>query len=160
LPPNVTVTLNPKDPIRGAGFQMAQNWAHKQGFSQAQFSEMLGVHAASIATEQLMINRAAEREKAALGDAGPARVDAVARFLRGTLGDSDAQPFLATLVRASQVDSWEKIMVKIMNPGGGSFNTRGRQPPDDGKVDDKTYASWSYTEKKEYAERMSSGMRR
>jgi hypothetical protein len=64
---------------------------------------------------------------------------------------------LATLGTVKQVEMFESIIRKLENQGGGSFKTTGREAPDDGRVDDATWNKMSYTQQKDYAERMSSG---
>jgi hypothetical protein len=128
LPAGSQFQLAPlSDPVKGPALRMAAEWAHRKGFSQAEFSEMLGVYAAAESQTQSNIYAAFSREKAALGTTGPARVDAIARWLNATLG-ADAKPMIATIATAAQVRSWEKIMQRLN--GGGSFNAGGREPPE------------------------------
>jgi hypothetical protein len=143
-----------KDPVKGPLIQGAQAWAHANGLSQGQFSELLGLYASSQAHENIKTHETAKAEAASLGVTGPARVDAIAMFLRGHYGDTAAKPLLMTLATRHHVAVWEDVIRKLTNSGGSSFSQRGREV-DTGEVDDKTYNSWSYTQKKEYAETQS-----
>jgi hypothetical protein len=141
------------DPIKGPGLGAAMEWAHKQGFSQSQFSEMLGVYAGAISGEQIMIGNAARAERDAMGVTGPARVEAILQYVKAHY-PAALRPVAATLATKAQVEMFEDIIMRRTNGGGSSFSQRGREL-DDGKVDDATYNSWNYTQKKEYAERQS-----
>jgi hypothetical protein len=150
LPPGVEFKIAAdNDPLKGPGLQAAREWAHKQGFSQGQFSEMLGVYAAAQSNEALMIGRAAARERDALGVSGPARVDAIALWLKAHYPEA-LHPVLNTLATRAQVEMFEDMIGRRINSGGGSFNTRGREPEVTG-ISDKDYDALSYSAKLDYA---------
>ncbi|HEX4410562.1 MAG TPA: hypothetical protein VH206_17460 [Xanthobacteraceae bacterium] len=117
------------DPTKGPALKMAAEWAHKKGFSQADFSEMLGVYAASENLLNANIHQAFERQKAELGAAGPARVSAIERWLTAEFGAA-ARPMISTIATASQVKIWETLMQRIVSQGGARPNISGRVPPD------------------------------
>jgi hypothetical protein len=64
-----------------------------------------------------------------LGQTGTLRVSAVQQFLRGTLGDEMAQPFIATMVTERMVKGWETLIERVTNQGAGSFSSAHREPP-------------------------------
>jgi hypothetical protein len=154
LPDGAKFTLAAaNDPTKGPAIQAVQDWALRNNLSQGQFSELLGLYAASQSREQIMIGKAAAAEVAKLGVSGPARVDAITMFLRGRYGETAARPMLNTLLTESQVRIWEDIITRSTNGGAGGFSQRGRDP-NDGRVDQATYDKMSYGQQKEYAERM------
>jgi hypothetical protein len=115
------------DPVQGPAMELAMQYAHRKGFSQDEFSEMLGVYAASQAQMNTNVTAAFTREKEALGVTGPARVDAIVRWMTASFG-ADAKPMIATMATAAQVKIWEKVMTKYQ--GGASFNAGGREAPE------------------------------
>lgn len=151
---------NVNDPIKGPGLRAAMEWAHKKGFSQGDFSEMLGVYAAAISGEQVMIANAARAERDAMGVTGPARVDAILKWV-GARYPAALKPVANTLVTGAQVAMFEDIVSRFTNPGGSSFSQRGRELPEaDGRLPsgaegDRIWNSWSYTQQKAYSEKFS-----
>jgi len=139
------------DPVKGPAIQAVQDWAHRNGLSQSQFSEILGLYAASQAHEQTSITNAARAQREALGVTGGARVSAISTWLRGRYGDAAAQPFINTLVMKSQVEVWEDIITRSINGGGGGFRQTGREI-ETGRISQADYDKMTYGEKKEYAE--------
>ncbi len=119
-----------KDPIKGQVLASAQAWAKANNLTQEQFSGLLGLYAGSQAHELKMLSDAAKAERARLGDAGGAKVDAVTRWLRSTVGDDIARPMLATLVTERQVAGFEKIIQRMTSQGVGTFRQTGREPPE------------------------------
>jgi hypothetical protein len=107
--------------------------AHAKGWSQQDFSEALGIFASHIAGQEAQL---AERSRAEIAKAGvnaPQRVDAVTRWITGTIGDADAKPIVATIVTDAHLRFYEKIMHQL--EGGTSFSQKHRvAPPDDNKI--------------------------
>jgi hypothetical protein len=152
VPQGIEFAFNEQDPIAG----LAREFAHETGLSQEQFSKLAGIYAAIKVRETSEMSRLAGIERQALGATGPQRIDAIHTFLRAHLGEEIAKPFMATTVTAKQVEGWEKLMMKIMSPTHETgFSHRGRDPGEPQRVDPKEYDSWSYTQKKEYAEQFS-----
>ena len=83
LPQGVAFQFDEASPELGA----LREWAHGQHFSQQQFSEMLSFHAAAKGREDAAFAAAVQRERDALGAAATVRVDAVAQWIKGTLGE-------------------------------------------------------------------------
>src|SRR5262249_21000206 len=69
LPQGVEVKFAENDPVLGPVINQARSWAHANGFSQEQFSQMLGLYASSVADDRRKFNEAVQREIAALGPA-------------------------------------------------------------------------------------------
>jgi hypothetical protein len=161
LPEGVNFKVaNINDPIKGPGLRAAMEWAHAKGMSQSDFSELLGVYAAVTSGEQLMISNAARVERDALGVTGPARVDAILKWV-GALYPKALKPVAATLATRAQVEMFEDLVRRHANQGGSSFSQRGREVPEaDGRLPsgpegDKIWNSWSYTQQKSYSEKFS-----
>jgi len=153
LPPGVQFTVaNINDPVKGPALVAAQGWAHRNNLSQAQFSELLGLYGASQASEQIMLNDAAAKQRELLGPAGPTRVDAIATWLRARYGDAAARPMLNTMLMESQVRIWEDIITRATNGGsGGSYSSRGREAPEARTISDEQWNKMSYHQQVEYA---------
>jgi hypothetical protein len=159
-PGGVELNFDVNNPARAPAFEAAREWAHKNGLSQAQFSELLGLYASSTAGEQAMVAAAHKTEVERLGPNGPMRVDGVHGWLRSFFGDQVAKTFLSTMVKAEQVSAWEKVISALTRQGSGGFRTSGRQADQEPRVSDADYERMSYTQKKEYAEHWSGGGRR
>ena len=131
------------DPAKGPGLRAAMEFAHARGFSQEDFSSMLGVYAASQAREQTMIEAAIRAEREKLGANGTARVDAVAMFLRGRYGDDAGRAVMKSIVLAKQLEVWEDIVSRAANSTGSSFSRRGidLEPT---TIDDASWDKMSY----------------
>ena len=154
LPEGVAVKIDPNDPIHGSALVAAQNWAAANKLSQAQFSEMLGLYAASSANEAADFAARQRVEFEALGTAGPVRIDAVTRWLNANFGAA-AKPLLATMVTRQHVEVFEKIIGKITNQGSASF-TQSHRDHGPTTVSDEAWNTMTYSEKKAYAARASS----
>jgi hypothetical protein len=141
------------DPVKGPAMQAFQEWSFKNGLSQTQFSEALGLYASATSNEQIAIGNAAQREREAAGVNVPVRVDAISLWLKAHY-PAAAPAFIATLATAKQLDAWESIISRSINGGSGSFSRRGNEPEAQ-KLSDAAYDKLSYGEKKDYAERAS-----
>jgi hypothetical protein len=149
----ITFTFNENDPTRAPAFQALREWSHRQGLSQGQVSEMLGLYASAESSRDIAIANAAKREREALGANGPIRIDAVSNWLTAKY-PAAAQTMIRTLVTAKQLAAFEDIISRLTNQGGSSYSRRGGEPDKTG-IDDATWDKMSYGEKKEYAERSS-----
>jgi hypothetical protein len=156
LPGGIQVAFG-NDPESLAMIDAAQQWAHKKGLSQSEFSELLSIQAHDLAAKELKIATYARAEVEKLGAAGPQRIDAMTKWIRSEMGDTDAKPIIASMATASHVKFYEKLFMK--STGAGSFRQTGRVDEPRG-VDDATWNGMSYSEKKAYAERASSQSRR
>jgi hypothetical protein len=112
----------------------ARNWAHAKGLSQDDFSQVLGIYASHVAGQEAML---AERSRAEIAKAGvnaPQRVDAIGKWIRGEVGDTDAKPILATIVTDSHLRFYEKMHHKITSQGAASFSASHRVAPDSNDI--------------------------
>jgi hypothetical protein len=152
LPGDVKFEFAENDPIKKPAIDSVRAFALKSGLDQTQFSELLGIYAASQAHEIAKFNELAAVERQKLGAAGTARVDAVARWLRAQFGDARVRSTLAALATEAQVSVFEGIIQKFVSQGSAPNNQNGRDA-DTGKVDDATYNSWSPAQRINYARR-------
>lgn len=136
LPAGVEQSLifDRNDPMAAATLDAARQWAHNKGLSQAEFGELLGVYANGKAAEISIINRAAAAEREKLGAMGGQRVDAIAQWVRGEVGDADAKLIISGLACAAQVTFMEKIITRLTNQGSANFDQRHRAAPDDSTI--------------------------
>jgi hypothetical protein len=153
LPPGIEFNLDPNSPILPA----AREFAHRNGFSQRQFSELVGLYAASTVGEQhqLATARAAEVQK--LGAAAPARIDAVTTWLRAVGGEDFGRlaKVLTIAPVAGTIEGFERLMHKFSSQGGGSYSGAHREPNQPERLSSEAYNKLTYTEKKAYAEEAS-----
>jgi hypothetical protein len=130
----------------------ARKWAHANGLSQNQFSEMLSFYASKELAEQAWVANAARAEVEKLGPNGLSRVSAVETFLRGHLGDGHGRALRTMLVSAATVVAMEKLVALVASQGAASFRQHGREPPGQpGKVDDATWEGMSHGQRLDYA---------
>jgi urease gamma subunit len=133
----------------------ARAWAHKNSFSQAQFSEMISLHAAMQAREAATLNAARAAELNKLGFNATMRVSAIENFLRGHLGDDLASHMRGMLVTADIVKGVETLIHKFSSQGAASFSQSHRVAPDDpGKI--PGYDRMSF-EQRRYAQEQRAG---
>ncbi len=118
LPPGVEFQFNEADPA----YVAARTWAHGQGFTQGQFSQLLSFYANSQAAEQVLIGNAAKAEVEKLGSMGTARVTAVDTWLRGMIGDELGRHVRGMMLTAKAVEGMERIMSKFATQGHASFS--------------------------------------
>jgi hypothetical protein len=150
LPGNVKVEFRADDPAIAS----ARLFAHQHGIDQAGFSQMLYLHAQVIAKQEADFAAGVAREKQQLGVNGPMRVDAVAAWLRATIGNDDlSKAMLTGLWSAKQVQALEIIAAKMTTPHA-NFSQAHRAPPDPGgpgRVSDDQYSRMTSAEKWAYA---------
>jgi hypothetical protein len=147
-PPGVDLKIDAADPA----LQDLKMWAHKRGLTQAEFSDVLGIYAAREARQSAVMNAAAARELEKMGPHAAQRVDAIAQFLRGALGDDLARPMLNVLATEKIARGWEKLIQRFATQGHAPFSAAHREPGDaPGRVDDATYAKMSPGDKWDYS---------
>jgi hypothetical protein len=125
LPPGVEMKIDGKDPALGD----LRAFAHKAGWSQDQFSDVLQIYAAREAKQVAAISAARNAEVGKLGTNGPSRVDAVATWWKAMTGDDGA--VLGQILRmaptAGTVQSLERLMQRFTTQGAAPFNHGGRE---------------------------------
>ncbi|MEH2468841.1 hypothetical protein V1281_001903 [Nitrobacteraceae bacterium AZCC 2161] len=149
LPEGVSFEFQTEDPFLGPVIKQAQAFAHANGFTQDQFSSMMGLYAASQAHEQATLRSYHDAEVAKLGPAGPARVDAVLNWTKGMIGETGAQALSQMLVTAAHVQAFESLMKKFSSQGASSFTQSHRERPQSGPSSDE-FSKWSYDEQRTY----------
>jgi hypothetical protein len=134
MPEGVTFQINPND----AAIEPARAFALRNNLSQQQFSEMLGLYAATQASDMVKFNAAKAAEVAKLGDAANARVDAVRGWLRATVPEhfNDLARVLELAPTAATVKGLETLMQRYVSQGSGSFKGSNREPHIPGKISD------------------------
>jgi hypothetical protein len=130
LPGGIEYSWNNADPTMVA----ARNWAHAKGLSQGEFSEVLGIYANHIATEQAAIAERSRLEIAKAGVNAPQRVDAVGKFITGLMGETDAKQIKALIVTDSMLRYHEAIMNKLASQGAANFSQSHRVAPETGGI--------------------------
>jgi hypothetical protein len=107
----------------------AAAWAHANGLSQDQFSQMAAMYAGHQAKEAAAFKAAYNAEVAKLGTNASARIDAVAKWWGAMTGDDSA--VLGSILRmaptAGTVASLERLMTKFSNQGAAPFHQGGRE---------------------------------
>jgi hypothetical protein len=158
LPGDVQVSFDINVPLRGSSIQAAQAWAKANNLSQSQFSELLALHASASAAEASFFEQRKSDELAKLGAIGPARIDAVTRWLTANFGSDVVKPVAATMATAAHVQMFEKIIGKLTSQGAAPFSQQHRDPNPE-RVSDEAWNAMTYSERKSYAERSSAGGR-
>lgn len=147
------LTINPADPALAD----LRNFAHANGWSQQQFSDVLAIEAQRVARVNAQLNAARNAEIAKLGSAASQRIDAIASWWSSMTGDDGKVlgTILTMAPTAGTVKSFERLMQKWSSQGQGSFSGAGRDADESGigpqKVDQATYDRMSYGEKMDYA---------
>jgi hypothetical protein len=100
--------------------------AHKHGLTQDAVNEIIGVYAGNEVGSEARIAAARTAEVGKLGATGPARIDAVTRFM-----DASGLGVLKSgLITAAQVEAWESHITKLTSQGSAAFSQSHRVPPD------------------------------
>jgi hypothetical protein len=153
LPNGVKFEFAENDPLKKPGLDAARAFSLKHGLDQTAFSELLGIYAGSQAHEIATLNAARDAEVQKLGAAGTARVTAVTTWIRAFFGEARARPLIATLATEAHIASYEKIIQRLTNQGGGNYSGAGRDGEEQPRLSDAQYDKMTYTEKKDYADR-------
>jgi hypothetical protein len=151
LPEGTAVSLK-NDPASAAMIDAAQRWAHKHGLSQAAFNELIAIQAHGVIAGEQHYNQLKAAQLESLGSRGPQRIDGLVTWIRSQVGDADAKPIIATLATAAHVRFFEKVQQAMASQGAAPF-TGSHRVAESQTIDQATYDSWSYGEKKAYAER-------
>jgi hypothetical protein len=117
--------------------------AHKHGMTQEAVNELIGVYAGNEVGTEARIKAAATAEVAKLGPSGPARVDAVTRFMDA----SGLGPLKSTLVTAAQVEAMEAHITKLTTQGSAPYSNSHRVPPDTNAI--PNYDKMSFAQRRQ-----------
>lgn len=126
--PEVAVAFKPDDPR----VALLRDFAHKNNWTQAEFSEALQIESAKVSAENKLIAGVIEAENKKLGVNATARVEAVKNWLGSVPGWSQdfAKEFLDAHPRlASHVEALEKLQLAFTSQGSAPHNGGGREPP-------------------------------
>jgi hypothetical protein len=148
MPQGVTFQIDPNNPA----VEPARQFALRNNLSQQQFSEMLGLYAASQAKEMVAFNAAKQAEVDKLGMAAGARVDSIKTWLKSMSGNhfNALCKVLELAPVAETVVGLEHLMHRYVSQGGGSFSGAHREPSLPGRVSQEICDSYSYAQKLEY----------
>jgi hypothetical protein len=78
---------------------------------------MAGLYVRAQANEYKQLQEASKQQMAALGANGPRRIDAIAQFLTGHLGEGPAKSLLGVLFTKTQVEAFEGLMRLVTSRG-------------------------------------------
>lgn len=147
-PPGIEFKFNDGDPL----LSQAKTWAQKNGLSQEAFAEGLALIAGDRVGTEESIKKTYNAEIAKLGAAGPARVDAVVRWMNAQQDGAALANILKLAPVASTISALEGIMTRMTNQGGGTFKGTGREAPEQpGKVSEADYLKMSPADRLAYA---------
>jgi hypothetical protein len=147
-PAGIEFSFNEDDPRA----RLAREFALEAGLSQEQFQKLIAIDAARQVEEIAAFNRMVNAEVKKLGATGTQRVTAIQNFLRGSLGDELARPFVETLVSERMVKGWETIIDRITHQGAGSFSHAGRDAPESSNGRIAGYENMSFEQRLAAAE--------
>jgi hypothetical protein len=152
LPQGVGWKWNEADPL----LAQVREFASANNMSQATFSRLLQMHAASRLGEDLAFSEAKAKELAALGDSGDQRIRAVVTWMRSMVPAEHAAGLVRVLEMcptASALRAMESLIQRWTNQGAARFNGGNREPIIPGKISDAEYGKLSYLERIAYAAR-------
>jgi hypothetical protein len=122
--PPVAVKFDPTDPR----VSLLQAFAHKNNWSQAEFSEALTIEAANVAANAKAESDYREAEMKKLGTNGTARVTAIQTSLTASVGEQGAKRLLSLIETAEDVAIFEKLQAAMSSGGASTYNNNGREP--------------------------------
>lgn len=125
-PAGVEFKLDPANPALG----QLKAVAHKHGLTQDAVSELIGVYAGNEVGSAAEISAARAAQVTKLGPTGPARIDAVTRFLKA----SGMESLISGIHTAQQVETWENHITKLTSQGSAVFSQSHRAAPDGDKI--------------------------
>jgi hypothetical protein len=131
---------------------LAREFAHKNGFSQEQFSAMSAIYATTRIQEITALNNAVKVEIGKLGAAGTARVTAVQGWLNAVVGPELGAAMNKAMFSAAVVQGFEKLMRHVTSQGGGTFQP-GREAPKSNNGDIPNYATMTFEQRRAAQER-------
>lgn len=127
-PQGVNFEFSKDDPL----LARARELAHQRGLSQEEFSDFLGVYAASKIGEGQQLQVARDAQKALLGSAADNRIAAVETWLKARVGNK-AEGIVAQLKNfpvAAYVEAFEEIARQFSHQGGAGYSQSGRTDPE------------------------------
>lgn len=112
LPEGQEAAIDENDPRVG----ISREFAHKSGFTQGQFEELIAIGVQMDFEEQSRLSGLLQEQADKLGTNGKARISAVTTWLGAKLGGEHAQALAPMLYTAKQVEAFERLMQ--LNRGG------------------------------------------
>lgn len=127
-PQGITFQFDQNDPMLAKSRELA----HKRGLTQEEYSDFLGVYAATKISEHQQLSQARDAQKALLGSAADSRIAQIETWLRGRVG-TKADGLVAQLKNfpvAAYVEAFEELARQFSHQGGASAPAGGRVEPD------------------------------
>ncbi|MBB3313640.1 hypothetical protein FHT78_005434 [Rhizobium sp. BK196] len=149
LPEGQESPIDENDPRIGA----AREYAHANGFSQAQFEGLIALGAQMDIAETTALKEAATKQRAALGDKADQRINAVTTWLGAKLGGEFAQALAPMMFTAKQIQAFEAIM--RLNRSGVPGNPGAGRDGGKQELSDAEYEKMSPAERINYARQAS-----
>jgi hypothetical protein len=138
LPAGMEVKTN--DPLYLAVRQMA----HDKGWTQADFSQALGVYAQIEIAKQAGIAEAVRVRDESLGPNGPQRVEALKNFFKATAATPQAADQLANVLWTRDIIVWmEGVQKRLSAQGVVRFDGAGREANETGARPDGRPSNWA-----------------
>jgi hypothetical protein len=140
MPDGMELKIDPKDPLAVA----ARSFAHKHKMSQAEFSELVTLHAQTMVEAHTANEAAIQAEMKKLGENGPARVKAAEDFLKTAVSADEFAAIKLFIGDATAFAGLEKLIAKATTqkvPGNGD-------PPPTQRPAEKRTADLFYGDRK------------
>lgn len=128
---------------------VAREFAHANGFNQAQFEGLIAMGVNLDLAEQTRLTEAVNAQIEALGPKGKERVGAVKSWVSSKLPAEQAEAILATLYTKTQVEAFEALM--RLNRGAVPGNPGAGRDAGKSELSDEEYDKMSPTERINYA---------
>ena len=126
--------------------------AKRLNWSQAEFSDVLAIYAASQSAKEADFQSKVAAEFAKMGPNVTQRITAIETWIRGMVGDEFGNPMRAMIVSERQAVGFEKLMHKFTSQGAASFSQSGREPAElRGRVSEAEYAAMTPGERYTYS---------
>lgn len=127
VPDGYELAINKDHPMA----KPVMEWASKHNMTQEAVNELVAIQAKTEIAKAQEFKAALAEERGKLGDSGQARIDAVKTALTGRLGPR-ANPLIAGLVSAEQVESYEALLRSTFAPAPNANPNSGK--PDFSKM--------------------------
>jgi hypothetical protein len=153
-PVGVEVAFNEADPA----FAELRAWAHAHQIPQSAFSDLLAVYGGKVAGDLAAGKAAHGYQVGLLGRTGPGRVDALATWMKGMLGDQgavltgtrgpDGNVRNGVLWTAAVISAFEALQRRFVSQGASGYTGNGRDMgnPDPGKI--PNYAGMTFEQRR------------
>jgi hypothetical protein len=153
-PEGVDVAFDEANPA----FGQLRAWAHSNGIPQSAFADLLGIYGGVRAGELSLGKMAHDTEVGKLGAAGSQRIDSLAMWMRGLLGDKgavltgsrgpDGQVRNGVLWTKDIVEAFEALQHRFSSQGASGYTGNGRDMGDHNSGKIPGYDKMSFAERR------------